>query len=155
MKTHRLSSNLTLFFKLFIPVFWTVFFGAFTLVVLFYKNEFYGNIPRNAMQIGTVLFFISGIALMIFTLLRLKRVEMSEDGFAYITDYFRHRRYAFQDIEKIEESNFLLLKIVSIYLKASGTFGKRIIFIASGSGYRDFLNAHPELAAAWVDKGRE
>ncbi len=103
------------------------------------------------MRWGTLFFFLTGVAMMALTLLRLKRVEAGAD-FLYITDYFRHRSYPFTEVEKVNESNFLLLKIVTIHFKAAGTFGKRIPFIASGSGYREFFKTRPDLREMWVEE---
>ena len=151
MKTHRISSNLTLFFKFFMPIFWVVFFGALTVAVFAYNHEYYGNIPGKAMRWGTFVFYAGGVTLIIMTLWRLKRVETGEDFF-YITDYFRHRKYPFIGVEKFTETNLFLIKIVHIHFKTAGTFGKRIFFIASGQSYRKFLNEHPALEAAWLDE---
>ncbi len=151
MKTHRISSNLTLFFKFFLPIFWVVFFGAFTVAVFAYDYEYYGNIPGKAMRWGTFLFYAGGVTLIVMTLWRLKRVETGADFF-YITDYFRHRKYPFTGVAKLTETNLFLFKIVNIHFNAAGTFGKRIFFIASGQSYRKFLNEHPELEAAWMEE---
>lgn len=149
MKTHRISSNLTLFFKFFLSIFWVVFFGAFTVAVFAYNYEYYGNIPGNAMRWGALLFYAGGVAAIALTLWRLKRVETGPDFF-YITDYFRHRKYPFAGVEKLSETNLVLIKIVTIHFKVAGTFGKRSFFIASGQSYRNFLGEHPELEAAWL-----
>ena len=140
----RVSTNLTLFFKFFIPIFWIVFFGAFTLTVFVYRAEYYGDIPGRSFRIGTVLFFLSGVVMLYFTLMRLKRVEMDE-YFVYVTNYFKNFRYPYHNIEKIEESKFLFLTNVTIYLKTPGNFGKSIRFIASNGRYRDFWKEHPEI----------
>ena len=138
----RVSTNLTLFFKFFIPIFWIVFFGAFTVTVFAYPSEYYGEIPGQAFRIGTVFFFLSGVAMLYFTLMRLKRVEMDEH-FVYVTNYFKNYRYPFHNIEKIEESRFLFLTMVIIYLKTPGNFGKSIRFIASNSKYKNFWETYP------------
>ncbi|MFM9947336.1 MAG: hypothetical protein ACKV1O_05300 [Saprospiraceae bacterium] len=151
MKTHRISSNITLFFKFFLPIFWVVFFGAFTVAVFAYNYEYYGNIPGKAMRWGTFLFYAGGVTLIVMTLWRLKRVETGEDFF-YVTDYFRHRKYPFTGVAKLTETNLFLFKIVNIHFSAAGTFGKQIFFIASGQSYRKFLNEHPELEAAWMEE---
>lgn len=140
----RVSTNLTLFFKFFIPVFWIVFFGAFTITAFAYKSEYYGDIPGGPFRIGAVFFFVSGVVLLLFTLMRLKRVEM-DDHFVYATNYFKNFRYPYHNIEKIEESKFLFLTNVIIHLKTPGSFGKQIRFIASNVHYRSFWEQHPEL----------
>lgn len=134
----RLSSNSTLFFKFFVPVFWIVFFGAFTVAVFVYRNEFYGEIPGRPLRIGSLLFFISGLVMFYFTLMRLKRVEGNAEHLI-ITDYFKTFRYAHEGVAKITESKFAFLKLVTIHLKEKGSFGLKIPFIASASRYEDFM----------------
>ncbi|MCI5080487.1 MAG: hypothetical protein MRY78_02275 [Saprospiraceae bacterium] len=143
----RVSTNLTLFLKFFIPVFWLVFFGAFTILIFAYDLEYVAQIPIVTFRIIAVLFMLSGIALFYFTLFRLKRVEMGEQ-FVYVTDYFKHVRYPYHNIDRIEESTFGFLKVVSIYLKTPGSFGKRVLFIASGKKYDEFWKNHLELKAS-------
>ena len=134
----RLSSNLTLFFKFFVPIFWIVFFGAFTIAVFAYRNEFYGQVPGQALQIGTVLFFVSGLFMFYFTLMQLKRVDGNAE-YLVVTDYFKTFRYSYDSVEKITESRFAFLKLATIHLKEKGSFGKRMFFITSFSRYERFM----------------
>ena len=134
----RLSSNSTLFFKFFVPVFWIVFFGAFTVAVFVYRNEFYGEVPGRPLRIGSLIFFLSGLIMFYFTLMRLKRVEGNGEHFV-ITDYFKTFRYSHAGVERITESKFAFLKLVTIHLKEKGSFGIKIPFIASSSRYEEFM----------------
>ena len=127
-----------MFFKFFIPVFWIVFFGAFTVAVFVYRNEFYGEIPGRPLRIGSVIFFASGLVMFYFTLMRLKRVEGNAEHLI-ITDYFKTFRYTHAGIDKITESKFAFLKLVTIHLKEKGSFGIKIPFIASASRYEEFM----------------
>ncbi len=147
----RVSTNLTLFYKFFIPVFWIIFFGAFTTASFFYGEEMSSGIPVRSFQIGTVLFFLSGALVLALTLMRLKRVEMNQD-FVYVTDYFRNFRYPWHNIEQINEVRFLFLNLVTIRLKTPGTFGKRITFIASKSGLKNFWKEFPQLKQAMQEE---
>jgi hypothetical protein len=148
----RVSTNLTLFFKFFIPVFWIVFFGAITAVSLFTEYAYVGTIPAQYFRIGISIFFVTFVIMFAYTLMRLKRVEMGND-FVYATNYFKAARYPFHNIEKIDERRFLFLKIVTIYLKTPGIFGKRITFLASLKLYAQYWNANPELYESLVKKG--
>ncbi len=139
----RLSSNLTLFFKFFVPVFWIVFFGAFTIAVFVYRNEFYGAIPGQPLRIGAIIFFVSGLFMFYFTLMQLKRVEGNAEYFL-VTDYFKTFRYTYDSIEKITESKFAFLKLATIHLKEKGSFGKRMFFITSSSRYEGFMKQFGE-----------
>lgn len=140
----RVSTNATLFLKIFVPTFWIVFFGAVTLAVWTNKAAFFGNIPAGPFRWGVLFFFVSGLAVFAFTLMRLKRVEFSPEHI-FVTNYFKHFRYSFQDVSSLHESSFLFLKIVTIELKASGSFGKRFTFVASTRLYEDFWLENAEL----------
>jgi hypothetical protein len=140
----RVSTNLTLFYKFFVPVFWIVFFGSMTIAAFVYDNAFYGEIPGGPFRIGLVTFFISGVIMFLFTLMRLKRVEMGNDGM-YVTNYFKHLRCPYEDIEKIAESEFLFFKVVTVHLRAKGTFGKKFTFLASRDRYAEFWRKYPNL----------
>lgn len=141
----RISTNLTLVYKFFIPTFYLAFWGAFTVVslslsgiLLFWK-------------IIIVAVFAGGAVLFYFTLLKLKRVEIDEH-FIYVTNYFKHFRYSLENIEKIVERDFLLLRTATIYLEQPGTFGKKIVFVPSGSLYNDFWKNHPEIQVELLRK---
>lgn len=142
----RVSSNLTLFFKLFVPTFWIVFFGAVTLALWLNKEDFYGDLNGGALRIGALFFYLSGLVLYYFSLLPLKRVEM-DPLFVYVTNYFQNYRYPWHNIEALEDSAFLNFKVVRITLKSPGKFGKHIRFIASNKLYREFCTTHAALVA--------
>lgn len=141
----RVSTNATLFLKIFVPIFWMVFFGAFTVAVFVYDFEYFGNIPKVPFRIGALFFYLSGVLMFYLTLMRLKRVEMDE-LYIYVTDYFKHYRYPYHNIEKLEESTFLFLQIITIHLKTPGNFGKKITFVSSKARYASFFESHPNLS---------
>lgn len=143
---YRVSTNLTLFYKIFIPTFWIVFFGAFTVAVFFYPAENFGSIPGTPLRIGSFLFFLSGLGLFSFTLLRLKRVEIGEEEI-YVTNYFKHAKYPFSNIEKIEDLDAIFLQTATIHLKVPGQFGKKIRFITSRFRYKNFIKQNAHLKA--------
>ena len=107
----RVSTNLTLFYKFFVPIFWIVFFGSVTIAAVLSDNAIFGEFSGRPFRIGLVFFFLSGLAMFGFTLMRLKRVEMSADHL-YVTNYFKHLRYPYRDIEKIAESEFLIFRYI-------------------------------------------
>lgn len=139
---HRISTNLTLFLKIFIPTFWIVFFGAVTLAVFLTDYQYVGNIPRGTFQLIVLLFYLSGLAMFYFTLLDLKRVEM-DNSFVYVTNYFKTYRYPYHNVERIEVSKFLFFSTANLYLIEPGNFGRRILFVPSLFRLRDFLDSHP------------
>ena len=141
----RVSSNSTLFFVIFLPVFWTVFFGAVTTALLLQPFAFIGNTAASSFRIGLAFFFLSGLALFYFTLLRLRRVEIGQ-GFVYVTNYFKNFRYPYHNIASIEISTFLFFHIGAITLKTPGYFGRRILFLPSIRRLKAVLAANPGLS---------
>lgn len=133
----RVSTNLTLFFKLFLPTFWLAFFGAASIA-------FFTLTQNPIAQIVSISFLVGGLALMYFTIFQFKRVEMGEDAL-YATNYFQHFQYPYSNVEKITHQNYFILKTATIHLKVPGSFGKKIVFVPSKILYRDFWDAHPEL----------
>lgn len=138
----RVSTNLTLVYKLFIPTFWFALFGSATLATLVYNDDQFSKLTM-------VLIFLGSLAMMYFTIFQFKRVEMGEDAF-YATNYFQHFQYPYSNVEKITHQNYFVLRTATIHLKVPGSFGKKIIFVPSKILYKDFWTANPELKAALV-----
>lgn len=142
---HRISSNLTLFYKLFFPTFYASFLGAVTIAALTL-----GGVPMLT-RILLAAFYVGSLTLLAFTVLRLKRVEI-DDQFVHVTNYFRHFRYPYHNIEKIVEKDYRVFRTATIYFHQPGFFGKTATFVPSGSLYNLFWNEHPELRVEWLRK---
>jgi hypothetical protein len=142
----RLSSNLTLFFKVFLPIMWLVFFGATTLAFFAGRSAGMGFEAPLTLKLVMLVIFLSGAAFLYFTLLNLKRVELGPEG-AFVSNYFTHLKYKIEDVESITVTSFLILSVATLRLKSAGTFGQNIRFIPSGSNFRPFWDAYPELKA--------
>lgn len=147
--THRVSTNFTLFLKLFLTPFWAVFFGLFTLFVLFYTQSeilFLQN-PLFKGVIFTVyaLFFV----LFYFTLWQLRRVELGEQEYL-VSDYFNTYRLIYEDIDVISESSIFKWTLVGIHLKGKGKLGRKIYFLANKDLYSRFFDQHPETRKIWT-----
>jgi hypothetical protein len=144
---NQLSSNATLFFKIFLPTFWLTFFGAVCVASIFVVEEpYFLGYKILQFRIGSVLFWLSGFALFYFTVFKLKRVD-ADDESLYVSSYFRNFRYPFTNIEKIviNEGNFLSFGY--IHLLVAGSFGKKITFLASRKGLYDYLDKNPAAKA--------
>lgn len=145
----RVSTNATLFLKLFFPVYWAVFFGMFTLFALFYNDS-----ELIIFQSWTVKFTVLGIYILFFllfyfTLFQLQRVEMADTHYV-VSNYLNTYKYVFEDVEKITETPFLRWIIVTIHLKGKGSLGKKIIFLANKRLYTDFMNENPSVSSLRV-----
>lgn len=147
----RISSSATLFLKVFLPTFWLVFFGAFTVAALISgssKTPLFGNWIFKAGVLG---FFAAGALILYFTLMQLKRVEFDQH-YLYVTNYFRTVRYLINDIDCITETNLALVHLGHIYLKAPGIFGRKITFLQSRQKFEDYVKANLELSRFLKEK---
>lgn len=147
----RVSTNFTLFLKIFIPVFYIVFFGAFTVLLWTADRLETGALSIDHLRLGMSLFLLIGVTLLYFTVLKLHRVEMDEH-FVYVTNYIKTARYPYHVIEKIDEQDFLILSTVTIFLKEKGIFGKKITFVPSQYRFQGFLNKHKEVVEMLITK---
>ncbi|MFK7807387.1 MAG: hypothetical protein AB8F74_06230 [Saprospiraceae bacterium] len=140
----NISTSLTIFLKLFIPIFWMVFFGAFT-VGTFIKDIAVGPFLPSTFRWVAIAFFLLGSLLFYFTIMRIKRVDMDNE-FMYVSNYFKTVRYPYGAIDKIKERDWLLFHTVHVSFRKTGIFGGRIVFLCRGKKLSRFLKAHPEAA---------
>lgn len=143
----RLSSNFTLFFKLFVPTGWVSFFGLFALVIFLVDTTDKPLLASSVFRIGYLAFFFIFLVLIYFTIYQLKRVEY-ENGFVFVTDYFKTITFPLENIKRISRMNLGIFTLVWFHLKAKGYFGKRIPFIAKRTNFKSFENNHPKLFQA-------
>lgn len=144
----NISSNWTLFLKIFFPIFWGVFFGALTIAFWFTKEPAVGSMSISNFRLLLSSFFFTGMAVLYFSFMQLKRVEVDEH-FVYVTNYKETARYPFHNISKLEEANYFLFKIVRIHFKESGIFGQKIIFLSNQFRLKEVLVKRSELAAIY------
>lgn len=148
---HRVSSNFTLFFKLFLPTSWIVFFGTFT-VALFLIDQ--GQLPFLTSPyfkypfLGVFLFFLF---LLYISIIQLKRVELGDDSY-YVSNYLKTFRLVYEDIDSIDMINLGRLKWITFKLKSTGSFGLKIKFLASSQLYQIFMDDHPSVASMLKEK---
>jgi hypothetical protein len=139
----RVSANTTLFWKFFLPLIYITFFGALALTIIFEV----GNINLftfNWFKISYLVVFFFFVLLLLFTVMRIKRVEVGQDHFI-VTNYFKTYRYKLEDIDQYNKYNFVVFRIHSIKLKESGKFGNKIRFIP----YLIGLDQASELSPKW------
>jgi len=140
----RLSSNWTLFYKFFIPTFWIVLLGACVAATWAMKiSIFPGVSPLTFGLILTFIYVLVILLLYIFTM-RLKRVEIDEN-YIYITNYFKNYRYPHQDVAFIENPDRSPFSISTLHLKATGSLGGKIKYLAVRGWLQEFLRKHPEI----------
>ena len=139
----RISSNLTLFFKLFVPTFWTVFYGLFTFVLLFVDDSTMELFQSDILRYSNLVFYLSTLLIMYLTIFKLHRVELSPEG-VFVTNYFKTAKYTYDSIDAIGYKNYQFFKTGFIRLKQKGIFGKTILFLMKRKYLEDFMEEHPE-----------
>ncbi|MCP9236876.1 hypothetical protein [Lewinella sp. JB7] len=131
----RLSSNLTLFLKLFLPVFWTTVMIGATLVIWFAPEHYFGGVPLQSLRWAILFVLLTGLAVFWLLCWPLKRVETDGEAI-YVSNYFKTARYDLrQDVAGFSETRWLLLKVCTVELRGAGTFGRRMRFVASRKQY--------------------
>lgn len=140
----RISSNLTLVYKIVLPIFWIVFMGGTTVAILVSKFAGIGNTSPWTVRAVMLFVFLSGVAFLALTLMRLKRVEVGQEG-VYVTNYFKNVRYPFSEVDGITVTSLLIFSVATLHLKGKGSFGKSITFIPSPSRFYTFFEENPGL----------
>ena len=122
----RVSSNGTIFLRIFVPIFLLVFY--FFGVMAIWLNAFEGIDFPLWFKISNSIFFISLLLIFWQTTWRLHRVELGSDH-VYISNYIKTVRYSYESIKDCNYYSFLLWKIGYITLLEKGILGKRIFFL--------------------------
>ena len=135
----RVSSDWTLFLKLFLPTVWIVFFGVVEVVLIF------NRMLPPVLIAGTMVCYVIGLLVLYATLLRLKRVECTEEHL-YVTNYFRTYRYTYDSIASTRKTSLGIADLVKITFNARTTFGKSIYFVKRPKVWEEQGIIHPELA---------
>jgi len=139
----RLSSNATLFLKIFLPVFWTMIMLCTVLVVWFGDESEFGGINMSSLRWGTLFTLVVGVASFLVLTWPLKRVETDGEK-VYISNFFRTAFYHWdRDVEAVHEFRFLFFRVAVIELNGVGSFGRKMRFLPSKKLLKAFKKSHP------------
>lgn len=147
-KQITLSSNKTLFWRIFVPIFGTVMLGVLTLAYVFTTDDqvytplmptLWGKVVA-LLLLGFWLYFVWR------ALWRLHRVD-ADDTHLYITNYWTTVRYPWTDVTTLEEKRRLGQRVVLIHLRAPGRFGQKIAFLP-GSVYDEWIREHRQPSSS-------
>jgi hypothetical protein len=142
----QLSSNSTLFWRIFLPFFMTIAFTMLSAAAILNEDvEIFGynGLAKKAFFLALwtlVMLFIQK------TGWQMRRVEANHENFT-VTDFWKNARYTWDSVERIESGRRLWISVIDIYLHESGVFGNRISFRASKSNIQEFLAKNPEMWA--------
>lgn len=128
-KVTQMSSNSTLFWRVFIPVFGTVMLSGF-MVGFFLSEEDESHNPLMSPMISKVLM----LTIMLFwfwlvkrSFLPLKRID-TDNQYLFVTNYWTTVRYPWNDVDRIEMKKQFGRPLYVLCLKATGRFGQTIPF---------------------------
>lgn len=140
---HRLSSNATLFLKIFLPVFWTTILLGVVLVSWFADTSDFGGMNMTSLRWGSLFTLIMGVSVFAILFWPLKRVETDGEKF-YVSNYFRTAFYRWdQDVESYREDRFFLFRVATIELNGVGSFGRKLRFVPSKKLVKAFREKFP------------
>ena len=137
-----LSSNLTLFWRVFVPMFGTVFISVLTLAYILTDEDaaYIPFVPTWWAKVLAALLWLGWVLFVYRALWRLHRID-ADDMHLYVTNYWTTARYLWADVERVEEKRRLGRRIVNIYLRAPGRFGRKISFLP-GTYYNEWMSRH-------------
>ena len=125
-RTECLSSTTTLFWRVFVPIFGTVFLSGFTLALMLISAEnLYLSFPIIWVRVVALILLFAWFFLVKQTIWRLKRVDANLSHL-YVTNYWQTVRYPWSDITEIEETRRMGRRLVHFHLAAPGRFGQVI-----------------------------
>jgi hypothetical protein len=140
----RVSSNITLFLKLFIPTMWGVFFGTLAVSLFIVSEDTLPFLTSNYFRLPYLLFYLVFMFILYMTVIQLKRVEMGPEYY-YATNYFKTFKLVYDDIDIVDTLHLGGIIWVTFKLKAKGSFGNKITFLASKQLYNLVMTNHPAL----------
>lgn len=141
---HRVSSNFTIFFKIFIPTVWLVFFTSILIMVFTISSQMLPAITTPGFKIGYTIFYLLFLIFIYFTIFQLKRVELGADYY-FATNYFKTYKLIYDDIKSIETIEFGRFILITFHLQGKSSLGKKITFLASKQLYQIFIDNHLEV----------
>ena len=141
--TRQISSSTSLIYRLFIPIFWTSFWGALTLVAWFSDKAVISGSSPLTVRFGLLAILLSSGYLFWKTFWRLHRVDCNATHI-FVSTYLQNVRYSWDAVEKIELSTSRGFAFSTVHLRGSGSLGKEISFLASRRKVDIFLKENPE-----------
>ncbi len=147
-KIRMISSNTTLFWRIFMPFFGTMVISCFTVAFIYTPDDDMSLpfVPVIGWKIFIGLLWALWIYFVWRALWRFKRIE-ADDTHIYVSNYWTTVRYPREEVARWEEKKRLGRRVVNMWLKAPGRFGQKISFLP-GSNYRSWQDNKPAFISA-------
>ncbi|HMW39524.1 MAG: hypothetical protein K1X68_12870 [Saprospiraceae bacterium] len=130
----RISSAATLFFAVFLPVFWLVFFGSLTAGLFLVNIEDLDGTFFQFMRWIFLALFVLFAILIYRTILKLRRIDADEQ-YIYVSNYLRTIRIPYTQIDSLQSKSLSIRLLGKINLSHKGYFGSSITFICDEQKY--------------------
>ena len=140
---YKISSNFTIFWKIFFPVFFLTLLYLLGFVMLFAENDAFFLFSSITAKIVYWIVMVIILIIFYFTILNIKRVEFDEQFF-YVTNFFKTIRIPVEGVENIKLYSIPIL-FSRINLTNKSTFGKRITFIPDKVCVTELKKIHGKL----------
>jgi hypothetical protein len=149
----RLSSGWTLLLRLFFPVFYVVFMGAFTAATIIQGGEVSPVFSTWIYRIGMLTLLVLGVLTIRFTVWRLLRLDATATHF-FITNYFKTFRYSRESIQAIYPFKIIFWNFIKIRLKEKGSLGQNLYVLLEHGLWIQYINSYPDLKNIIQSPGR-
>jgi len=147
----RVSSQLTIFLRIALPTIWLTTILSIVILLSWAVRGKAGLFGNPIIWIGLLLILGTGFAFIKLVLWKFYRVDM-DSRYIYVSNYFKTYKYPFSEIESISDSKTLPGRVYLITLKAKGSFGKKIYFLAAQVLWQDFQKENPGLIEVKSEK---
>lgn len=138
----QLSSSTTLFWKIFLPFFWSAFLGGFIIGSFLLDEPYMMGFPILFFRLFLIAILSICLIYFKYSTLSLKRIDANEEH-VFVSSYFKNFRYSYESIEKIALKSKKSNKATLTFVEA-GSFGKEVSFLISIRNVKKFLEAYPE-----------
>ncbi|MEI6410071.1 MAG: hypothetical protein WCR52_11850 [Bacteroidota bacterium] len=153
-KVTQMSSNSTLFWRVFIPIFGTVLLSGLMLgFFLSEEDEAHGALlPLMVVRVLMIVIMLFWFWVIKRSFLPIKRID-ADDQYLFVTNYWTTVRYPWSEVERIEMKKQFGRPLYVLCLKAPGRFGQAIQFKPSvhlktwmGEQGKNYLLVNPAKA---------
>ncbi|MBK9108334.1 MAG: hypothetical protein IPM92_08160 [Saprospiraceae bacterium] len=125
-----ISSSMTLVLRIFIPVFWMVFFGCLCLFAWITDDQDLPLRDPDVFRLQLTVFFGIGCLIVLVFLYPLKRVELDDEYF-YITNFFKTVKLPINQNLVFTKRKFLGRFWVTMRVETKNIFGNKIKFVCN------------------------
>jgi len=142
MEPRLLSSRMTFFNKVFVPILYIIGFAGGTLAISLARRAA-PNAPGPTPLLFIIFLGLGGVAVY-WSTVRLKYVRM-DDRFLYVSNGLREIEVPLRDVTGVTYNRWTRTHLVTLEFAHDTEFGERIVFMPSVRAFA-FWSVHPVVA---------